>query len=275
MTLISHRTGTEGTKRAGFDPATPNDRSEHPRRNPVTLIPHILTTANLAAGFFAIVRSAQGNLDQAVIAIWLAMACDLLDGRVARAQGVATRFGAEYDSVADTVSFGVAPALLTFHFGKLSDLGWSGWVVAFAYVVCAGLRLARFNVSAGRYKNRFQGLPSPAAAGMVATTAWFAGTLQEAGIETNVPAYVIGIGLVTLALLMVSGIPYRTGKEISLQSSNRFLTFAAICFVAILAKPSVTLFVIGSAYVLLGPIELWWRPRFGKALEEADAPPVA
>lgn len=238
------------------------------------LLPNLLTTGNLAAGFFAITQSAGGNVDWAVMAILFAMACDLFDGRVARRVGAESPFGAEYDSIADAVSFGVAPAVLTFHFGQLSELGWTGWVVAFAYMVCAALRLARFNVSSGRYKDRFQGLPSPAAAGMVVSTAWFFSTLHAAGIETEVPAFFIAAGLVVLGLLMVSDIPYRSGKGTRIGPANRATVLTVIGFVCVLAKPSVTLFLIGLIYVSLGPIEIWWRRRRGLTLEEvapADA----
>lgn len=243
-------------------------RREERRQMLPALLPNLLTTGNLAAGFFAIIQSAGGNIDRAVVAILFAMACDLFDGRVARRVGAESPFGAEYDSIADAVSFGVAPAVLTFHFGQLGELGWTGWVVAFTYTVCAALRLARFNVSSGRYKDRFQGLPSPAAAGMVVSTAWFFSTLHENGYQTEVPALLIGAGLVTLGLLMVSGIPYRSSKNTSVGSSNRTSVFIVIGFVLVLAKPSVTLFLIGLTYVSLGPIEIWWRRRKGISLEE-------
>jgi len=243
-------------------------RREERRRQLPALLPNLLTTGNLAAGFFAIVEASRGGVDRAVVAILFAMACDLFDGRVARRVGAESRFGAEYDSIADAVSFGVAPAVMAFHFGQLGELGWTGWVVAFAYTVCAALRLARFNVSSGRYKDRFQGLPSPAAAGMVVTTAWFFSTLHEAGIETGVPALLIGFGLVGLGLLMVSDIPYRSGKGATIGASNRGTVLTVIAFVGVLAKPSVTLFVIGLVYVSHGPVEIWWRRRRGIALEE-------
>jgi len=247
------------------------ERREERRRQLPALLPHLLTTGNLAAGFFAILQASRGDVDRAAVAILFAMACDLFDGRVARRVGAESRFGAEYDSIADAVSFGVAPAVLAFHFGQLEELGWTGWVVAFSYMVCAALRLARFNVSSGRYKNRFQGLPSPAAAGMVVTTAWFFSTLHDAGIETGVPALAIGVGLVGLGLLMVSDIPYFSGKGTTIRGSNRAVVLAVIGFVCVLAKPSVTLFLIGLAYTAAGPWEIWWRRRHGIELEEVGA----
>jgi len=247
-------------------------RRRERRRQIPGLLPHVLTTGNLAAGFFAIVEASRGSVDRAVLAILFAMACDFFDGRLARRVGSASRFGVEYDSIADAVSFGVAPAVLAFHFGRLHELGWTGWVLAFAYMVCAALRLARFNVSSGRYKDRFQGLPSPAAAAAVVTTAWFFDTLHDAGIPTGVPAPLIGAGLVAVGLLMVSDVPYRSGKGATVRSSNRTAVLTVIAFVCVLAKPSVTLFLIALAYVASGPYEMWWRRRRGIALEETPPP---
>jgi len=246
-------------------------RREERRRQLPTLLPHLLTTGNLAAGFYAILEATRGDVDRVAVAILFAMACDLFDGRLARRAGTESQFGAEFDSIADAVSFGVAPAVLAFHFGQLGELGWTGWVLAFAYLVCAVLRLARFNVSSGRYKNRFQGLPSPAAAGVVVTTAWFFTTLHEAGVETGVPAFFIGLGLVGVGLLMVSDIAYFSGKGVTIQRSNRVVILTVIGFVLVLAKPSVTLFLIGLAYIASGPFEAWLRKRRGVTLEEIEA----
>jgi len=245
-------------------------RREERRRQLPTLLPHLLTTGNLAAGFYAILEATRGDVDRVAVAILFAMACDLFDGRLARRVGVESRFGAEFDSIADAVSFGVAPAVLAFHFGQMAELGWTGWVLAFAYMVCAALRLARFNVSSGRYKNRFQGLPSPAAAGVVVTTAWFFHTLHEAGVETQVPAFFIGLGLVGLGLLMVSDIPYFSGKGVTIRRTNRVVVISVIAFVLVLAKPSITLFLIGMLYTAAGPFEMWNRKRKGIELEEIE-----
>jgi CDP-diacylglycerol--serine O-phosphatidyltransferase len=245
-------------------------RREERRRQLPALLPHLLTTGNLAAGFYAILEATRGDVDRVAVAILFAMACDLFDGRLARRVGAESRFGAEFDSIADAVSFGVAPAVLAFHFGQLGELGWTGWVLAFGYMVCAALRLARFNVSSGRFKNRFQGLPSPAAAGVVVTTAWFFHTLHAAGVETGVPAFFIGLGLVGLGLLMVSDIPYFSGKGVAIRRTNRVVVIMVIGFVLVLAKPSVTLFLIGMIYTASGPFEMWRRRRKGIELEEID-----
>ena len=231
------------------------------RRGFSVLLPHLFTTGNLAAGFYAIVKASQGDFDRAAVAIIFAGVFDALDGRIARMAHTTSRFGVQYDSIADTVSFGVAPAMLAFHAGHLQDLGWSGWVMAFMFTVCAALRLARFNVSPGRYLGRFEGLPSPAGAGMVLATALFTGFLREQGIAWSMPAPLVGLGVVVLALLMVSPIPYRSFKDLDLRHSYRTNVFLVVAFGAVLLKPSVTLFAIGVIYVSSGPLEAVRRRR--------------
>ena len=143
--------------------------------------------------------------------IVLAMLFDIFDGRVARLTNATSKFGGEYDSLADVVSFGVAPAMLAFSAGDLRELGRAGWVLAFLYIACAALRLARFNVSPSRYKGRFEGLPSPAAAGMVASHALVRGFRAAVGSPIiRVPALARSPSAsARSALLMVSPIPYR------------------------------------------------------------------
>ena len=237
-------------------------------RNLSALLPHILTTGNLAAGFYAIVKASEGDFDRACIALIIAAVFDALDGRVARMARATSAFGMEYDTISDTVSFGVAPAILAFNAGAFHELGWTGWVMAFMFTVCAALRLARFNVSPGRYRGRFEGLPSPAAAGMVLSTVWLTVFLKENGIALGVPASLAALGVAALGLLMVSPIPYRSFKEIHLPGSYRTIVLSVIGFAVILSKPSVTLFFVGIVYVSSGPIEMWWRRRNGQVLEE-------
>ena len=133
-------------------------------RGLIQILPQVLTTGNLAAGFYSITLTADGSYDRAALAIFFAALFDIADGRVARMARATSRFGAEYDSIADTVSFAVAPAVIAFHAGDFAQLRWAGWVLAFVYTACASLRLARFNVTSGRFRGRFDGLPSPAAA---------------------------------------------------------------------------------------------------------------
>jgi CDP-diacylglycerol--serine O-phosphatidyltransferase len=234
------------------------------------LIPHILTTGNLAAGFYAIAKASTGDPVQASWAILLAGIFDTLDGRAARLTNSVSKFGMEYDSIADTVSFGVAPAMIAFHAGHFMELGWTGWVMAFMFTACASLRLARFNVTAGKYRGRFDGLPSPAAAGMVVSTVWFIGFLRESGIPVNVPAILPAIGLAAIGLLMVSPIPYRSNKDAPSSGGYRAIVIAVVVFVALIAKPEVSFFVVGVVYVMSGPLELVYRRRTGKLLERAE-----
>jgi CDP-diacylglycerol--serine O-phosphatidyltransferase len=247
-------------------------RPDSRRRGLSWLLPHLLTTGNLAAGFYAIVACGAGDLERAAYAVVLAGIFDGLDGRVARRVGSTSRFGSEYDSIADTVSFGVAPAVIAFGSGALGELGWTGWVLAFLYMACAALRLARFNVSAGRYSGRFEGLPSPAAAGMVVSSSMFAGFMRESGWPLELPALLPGLGVAFLGLLMVSAIPYRSFKGLSVRGSYRALVLMVIGFAVLLLKPSVTLFAIGTFYVSSGPVEWLWRWRTGHVLEPIVPP---
>lgn len=235
------------------------------------LLPHLITSANLFFGFYAIVQAFEGSADRAALGIVLAAVCDAIDGRVARLARSSSRFGVEFDSIADTVSFGVAPAMLAFSAGQLHTLGRPGWVMAFLFTVCAALRLARFNVSPARFKGYFEGMPSPAAAGMVASTQWFVSFLRESGLELAVPEFLVAGGMALLGLLMVSPIPYRSGKELDLRHSYGTLVLVVIALVLVVQEPSVTLFALGIAYCASGPIEWLWRRATGVTLQEIPA----
>ena len=247
-------------------------RGRERRRRGLYLLPHLLTTANLFFGFYAIVHAFTGKPDMAALGIILAGVCDALDGRVARLARTTSRFGVEYDSIADTVSFGVSPAMLAFSAGHLQVLGRPGWVLAFLFTACAALRLARFNVTAGRYKGRFEGMPSPAAAGMVASTQWFVSFLRGHGIAFSVPEWAVAGGVALLGLLMVSSIPYRSFKELDLRHSFGTLVLAVVALALVVQEPSVTLFVIGIVYVSAGPVEWVWRRAAGRPLEKLSEP---
>ena len=243
-------------------------RARGERRRGVYLLPHLFTSANLFFGFWAVVHAFLGNADRAAFGIVLAAVCDALDGRIARLTHTTSRFGVEYDSIADTVAFGVAPAILAFTAGGMKDLGRPGFVMAFLFTVCAALRLARFNVQTSRYAGRFEGLPSPAAALMVATTQWFVSYLRETWVGVDVPPVLVGVGVVALGLLMVSTIPYRSFKELDLRQSHVTLAWVVIALVVVVAvEPSVTLFGIGLAYVGAGPGEWIWRWMAGRPLQ--------
>ncbi|MFQ5417389.1 MAG: CDP-diacylglycerol--serine O-phosphatidyltransferase [Myxococcota bacterium] len=256
----------------------PGDHRRRSRRNRgdgsersrgLLLLPHILTTLGLGFGFFAIVKSFAGQHDLAAGAIIFAMLCDVFDGRVARLARSTSRFGGEYDSIADTVSFGVAPAMLAVSAGNLQILGRAGWIMAFLYTACAALRLARFNVAPSRYRGRFEGLPSPAAAGMIASTQLFVTFVRELGVAVDVPEALIAGATALLGLLMVSSIPYRSFKEIDLRHSFITLVFVVFAASLIVLEPAVSLFTLGLLYTVHGPIEWLWRLRSGRVLEEA------
>ncbi len=206
-------------------------------------------------------------------AILVAAIFDVLDGRAARLTKSESRFGVEYDSIADTVSFCVAPAVIAFHAGHFRELGfWPGPVMAFLFTACGALRLARFNVSSGRYRGRFDGLPTPAAAGMVASTVWLSeGFLKEdLGLPMGLPPMLPALGLVLLGLLMVSPIPYRSFKDLRVRRSDGSIVVAVLAVILLAAKPTVTFFFVALAYVAHGPVSWYWRYRTGRSLESAE-----
>ena len=221
----------------------------------VYLLPNVLTTFGLFAGFFAIILATKGQYADAAIAIFVAMLFDGLDGRVARLTNTQSSFGEQYDSMADMLSFCVAPALLVY-FWQFSDLGKIGWLGAFVYTAAGALRLARFNTQIGvEDKRYFQGLPSPAAAALVAGMVW---TKQSIGV-TDYDQYltlVSWIILVGAGVLMVSNVRYYSFKEINLKgrSSFKLLLIATLIIIVITLWPSVILFVFFLAYALSGLI---------------------
>jgi CDP-diacylglycerol--serine O-phosphatidyltransferase len=223
------------------------------KRRGIYLLPNLLTTAGLFSGFFAIVSSMNGRFEAAAVAIFVAMIFDGLDGRVARLTNTQSEFGAEYDSMADMVSFGVAPALVAYNWG-LAGLGKIGWLAAFIYVAGAALRLARFNTQIGIADNRyFQGLASPAAAALVAGLIWV-------GVEYDINGqdYGVIVAIVTgvAGLLMVSNFKYNSFKELNLQGKVPFVALLLIMliFVVVATEPALVLFIVFALYALAGPI---------------------
>jgi CDP-diacylglycerol--serine O-phosphatidyltransferase len=269
------RVGRSLSRRARRRERRRRRRAEGEPRRGLYLLPHLITTANLFFGFYAIVQAFAGKPDLAGGGIILAAVCDAIDGRVARFTRATSRFGLEYDSIADTVSFGVAPAMLAFAAGNLQTLGRPGFLMAFLFTACAALRLARFNVTPARYRGRFEGMPSPAAAGCVASTQWFVSFLRENGIPFTVPEFAVAGGLALLGLLMASPIPYRSGKELDLRHSYGTLVLVVIALTLIVQEPSVTLFAIGIIYAASGPFEWVYRKATGATLEELPAPDPA
>ena len=221
----------------------------------IYLLPSILTTFGMFAGFYSIIASINGDFSIAAISIMIAMMWDTLDGRVARLTNTQSDFGAEYDSLADLVSFGMAPSLLVYEW-SLSDLGRIGWLAAFIFLACAALRLARFNTQVGISDKRyFQGLPSPAAAGVIASMIWlnFWNFEYLSGIATF--SYYIGVSITIICgLLMVSNVRYYSFKELdSKKASFRFLLVIVLSFIVLLSKPNIFLFTGFFLYMLSGP----------------------
>jgi CDP-diacylglycerol--serine O-phosphatidyltransferase len=238
------------------------------------LLPQLLTTGNLAAGFYAIIKASGGDVLVASYAIFIAAVFDILDGRAARMTGNVSRFGAEYDSIADTVSFGVAPAVLAFYAGDFASLGWTGWVLAFVYTACASLRLARFNVTSGRYQGRFDGLPTPAGAGMVVSAVWFKVFLVGEG-SLGLPPLVPALSVTFLGLLMVSPIPYHSFKNLRLGQSYSATVIPVIISILLILEPGLNFFLVGLAYVISGPAGYLWRWRTGRELLPTEETPGA
>jgi CDP-diacylglycerol---serine O-phosphatidyltransferase len=221
------------------------------RRRGIFLLPNLFTTAALFAGFYAIVQAMNVNFDYAAIAIFVAMGLDGLDGRVARLTRTQSAFGAEYDSLADMVSFGAAPALVVYEWA-LRDLGKLGWIAAFVYVAGAALRLARFNTLLEVADKRwFLGLPSPSAAALVAGFIW---VIDDLGYEPEPLRWVAWAVTVFAGLTMVSNVRYWSFKTINLKRSVPFVAVWLIALVlALLAyQPSVVLFGAFVAYAVSG-----------------------
>lgn len=223
------------------------------KRKGIYLLPNLLTTAGLFSGFFAVVSSMNGQFEAAAVAIFIAMLFDGLDGRVARITNTQSDFGAEYDSMADMVSFGVAPALVAYNWG-LAELGKLGWLAAFVYVAGAALRLARFNTQVGIADKRFfQGLASPAAAAVVAGMVWVG---VEYNINGNDLAYIVAAITGLNGLLMVSNFKYNSFKEVNWHGKVPFVAILLVMliFVVVATEPALVLFIVFSLYALAGPI---------------------
>jgi CDP-diacylglycerol--serine O-phosphatidyltransferase len=222
-------------------------------RRGIYLLPNLLTTAGLFSGFFAVVSSMNGNFEAAAVAIFVAMIFDGLDGRVARMTNTQSEFGAEYDSMADIVSFGVAPALVAYNYG-LSSLGKFGWLAAFIYVACAALRLARFNTQIGIADGRyFQGLASPAAAAVIASLVWCGVGYDVSGHDYSIPLAII---TAFCGLLMVSNFRYSSFKEIEWRGKVPFVfvLLVVLVFTFVASSPAEILLLVFGLYAISGPI---------------------
>jgi len=223
------------------------------KRRGVYLLPNLLTTASLFCGFYSMVATIDKKFTYACVAIFLSAIFDALDGRVARMTGSSSKFGVEYDSLADVIAFGVAPGLLVYMWA-LKAYGRFGWLAAFLYVTCGALRLARFNTQVDTVqKKQFLGLPIPAAAVAVAGTILF---FTEYGPLLQTKRIFMPILVYVLAFLMVSNVRYHTFKDMTYFKDRPFesIVAAVLLFVIILIEPEIMLFVLTLGYVVSGPV---------------------
>ncbi|MFT5720024.1 MAG: CDP-diacylglycerol--serine O-phosphatidyltransferase [Motiliproteus sp.] len=231
--------------------SSPNTKT---RSRGIYLLPNLLTSAALFSGFYAIIAGMNGDFEKAAIAIFVSMVLDGLDGRVARMTNTQSEFGAQYDSLADMVSFGVAPALVLFTW-SLHDAGKVGWAAAFVFVAGAALRLARFNTQIGSTDKRyFVGLPSPAAAGVVAGMVWVG-----AQFDVDAAHYALAVApIVALSgILMVSNFYYHSFKEIDFKGKVPFVVLLGVVmlFAVIATDPATLLWLIFVVYAFSGPLQ--------------------
>jgi CDP-diacylglycerol--serine O-phosphatidyltransferase len=235
------------------------------RRRGIYLLPNLLTTAGLFAGFYSIIAAIDGNFVNAAIAIFVAMVLDGADGRIARMTSTSSEFGKEFDSLADMVSFGLTPAIVTYQWGveRLAGYGavWGrlGWLAAFLYVAAAAFRLARFNSNVAWTDRRFfQGLPSPAAAATIAAMVLVSTTYSVDGLV----ALVAGIGITAaMGVLMVSRFSYPSFKDIKPGQRVRFtrLLFITLVIILIAIDPPLISFMLFLSYALSAPLLWAWR----------------
>ena len=233
----------------------------------IYVLPNLFTTASLFMGFYSIIASIQEKFFLAAIAILVSLVFDGLDGRVARMTNSTSKFGAEYDSLADLIAFGVAPSLLAYIWA-MSFYGKLGWMAGFLFVACGALRLARYNIQIGLIESKvFNGLPIPAGASVIAATIIF---FNDMGVEGTFHNPFMMIFVVILSLLMVSNIKYYSGKDMKLFTRMPFMTFLVIVGVllVIIYRPEVMIFVIFVSYAISGP--LWWVFKFIQKMRQND-----
>jgi CDP-diacylglycerol--serine O-phosphatidyltransferase len=246
------------------------EKNAESRRGKIFLLPNLFTTASLFSGFYAIVAAINGRYFDAAVAILIAAVFDGLDGRVARLTGTTSRFGMEYDSLCDLVSFGVAPATLAYLW-VLKPYGRYGWLAAFLYVATTALRLARFNTQDTGASKTFTGLPCPAAAGLIATSVMF---FQFMDVNNAVNDKLMLVMVYCLSYLMVSTHGYLSFKHPETTKAKTFHALVAMVLVVMVVatEPQVTLFVIMITYVLSGPLMDVYRILAGsKAVAAKDA----
>jgi CDP-diacylglycerol--serine O-phosphatidyltransferase len=221
-------------------------------RRGIYLLPNLITTGALFSGFYAIIGAMSGALENAAIAIIVAGILDALDGRIARMTNTQSEFGVQYDSLSDLVAFGVAPAVLMFSW-VLSDLGNLGWAIAFLYMACAALRLARFNTNPDN--SVFFGLASPMAAAVLATTVWvFVDKQVQVPVNLGLTMPISAL-TAAVAILMVSNVRYYSPKQIDMHHVPfRYLLIIVMLFVLIFVDPPVVLLILAIVYAASGPV---------------------
>jgi CDP-diacylglycerol--serine O-phosphatidyltransferase len=242
-----------------------------PRRKGIYLLPNLLTTGCLFSGFYGIVAAIDKHFAPAGMAVFVAMIFDTLDGRIARLTRTESAFGKEYDSLADMVAFGLAPAIMSYQWGvvRIAEYGraWGrfGWLAAFFYAVTAALRLARFNArSASADKRYFEGLPSPSAAAIVAAFVWFSSEWREPGLTGLIAAFAV---TATAGALMVSRFSYPSFKQFDLDRRIRFayMLIVPLFFVLIAIDPPTMLLSMFATYALSAPV-LWIGRRIRRLI---------
>lgn len=239
------------------------------RRRGIFLLPSLLTTGNLFCGFLAIILTTEGEYRWAALTLLVAMVMDILDGKVARLTKTTTHFGLEFDSLADVVSFGVAPALLLYSWA-LAPLGRVGWLAAFLFVICGAMRLARFNVSSGGVDRRyFIGLPTPAAAGVVASIVLL---FEKVELE-RAELLALSLTVYLLAFLMISTIRYYSFKELDFGRRRPLgvLLLMVLAVLIVASHPQLFLFLLFGIYAFSGPAHrfVFRKREAGAAPEEA------
>jgi CDP-diacylglycerol--serine O-phosphatidyltransferase len=256
---------------------TDTEPPPRPRSRAIYLLPNLLTTACLFSGFYAVVAAIDKHFAPAGMAVFAAMIFDTLDGRIARLTHTESSFGKEYDSLADMVAFGLAPAIVAYQWGvvRIMEFGgyWGrfGWLACFFYAATAGLRLARFNARAATADKRyFEGLPSPSAAAIVAAFVWFSSEWHEPGLTGLILAFVV---TATAGALMVSRFGYPSFKQFNLDRRIRFayMLFVLLFFVAIAIDPPSMLLAMFGVYALSAPL-LWAGRRIRRLVRGAPAP---
>ena len=258
-----------------MDDSNPKDKRKNMPRG-IFLLPNLFTTGALFSGFYAIIAAMNGHFEIAAIAIFIAGLLDGLDGRVARMTNTQSAFGAEYDSLADMVSFGVAPALVVYMWSLVylrdvsNFMGKLGWLAAFIYVTATALRLARFNTQVGTADKRyFQGLASPAAAAVVMGAVWCSEIYHIKGVDVTYGALILTL---CSGLLMVSNFSYYSFKDLNLREKVPFVTLlaAVLIFVFLSLKPATVLFAFFFLYMASGPVVSLFRWN-RKRVRMADA----